>query len=97
MLTDDEKRELIAEVRIHLDRTRVLSGEGYEQKLMGRLADALEGTLTEPVEWEYGYGSTTAAIPNVIGITDVKPVPDPLGRVTVRRRKAGPWEVVPDV
>ena len=50
-MTDDEKRELIAEAR----RTLFEDSEiGYEDTKEGdliyRLADALEGTLTEP-EW----------------------------------------------
>lgn len=48
LMTDDEKRELIAEARQAYTHT---DDDGREW--VGRLADALEGTLTEPkaVEW----------------------------------------------
>ena len=49
MLTDDEKRELIAEVR---DEFLPHSNDVWACDLAARLADALEGTLTEP-EWQY--------------------------------------------
>ena len=46
-MTDDEKRELIAEAR----RLEEDYGDNYEVMChMSSLADALEGTLTEP-EW----------------------------------------------
>ena len=57
-----------------------------------QLTAALDGA-PEP-EWEYGLASRTARIPNVIGVSDNMPLRDEFGRVTVRRRKAGPWEPV---
>ena len=59
MLTDDEKRELIANARRQLkaddlERNRYGESNAYSRgigyQLVARLADALEGTLTEP-EW----------------------------------------------
>ena len=56
-MTDDEKRELIAEAR-KAQRAVYLATDEHVAEDLSRiirgLADALEGTLTEP-EWEYGY------------------------------------------
>ena len=62
--------------------------ENWKVEARAALA-ALDGA-PEP-EWEYGLASRTARIPNVIGISDNMPLRDEFGRVTVRRRKAGPW------
>ena len=53
MLTDDEKRELIAEAEEFVKYGADLNPMEAE-RLIGELCGALEGTLTEP-EWEYGY------------------------------------------
>lgn len=93
MLTDDEKRELIAEAREtqeEVTRSFTLKyGEDTGNHLLSRLADALEGTLTED-EWEYsivGHGYVT---------TDRYELDAPTTALR-RRRRTGKWEVVPNV
>lgn len=121
MLTDDEKRELIAEAIAKSDDVNHegLCGCGhwpdwcstYDTQRPWRhdaefvaaealsLADALEGTLTEP-EWEWAlknnedtdpwslyYGSRESLEGNLAALADRD------DETLVRRRKAGPWEV----
>lgn len=103
-MTDDEKRELIAEART------VLAGIGIDlmrDLLIDRLADALEGALDES-EWEYGVKVTKTVPGDEVWLGGVYGVgTEAEARVAeqmnngnetclVRRRKAGPWEVVTD-
>ena len=108
MLTDDEKRELVAEAR-KAQRAVYLATDEHVAEDLSRiirgLADALEGTLPGPGEWEYARCYyDMAGEPQIRKADDLK-APDGHysdGRPywnyeVVRRGKAGPWEVVPDV
>lgn len=117
MLTDDEKRKLIAEARDNVERAasasstnqaeRIRAGESGDDRLrlLVRLADALEGTLPE-AEWEYGtahratpeYGASEYSRERAEErVREWNETTQSERGLLVRRRKAGPWEVVPDV
>lgn len=101
MLTDDEKRELIAEAR----RLEGDYGDNYEVMChMSVLADALEGTLTEPEpEWEWAVRAVGDGEPFSDVYESLENLADCENGIVwqpeelVRRRKAGPWEEVSDV
>lgn len=100
-MTDDEKRELIVEARELAPTAAFADGSAFHT--IQRLADALEGTLTEPDEWEYG-----AVLPELwernpsLGVSILAPSAENIrwqrnrGRIIVRRRKAGDWKEVTD-
>ena len=96
-MTDDEKRELIAEVR---DEFLPHSNDVWACDLAARLADALEGTLTEP-EWEYRYAEKYGEELYTYG--DFETVAEARAQaiedtdIVVKRRTSGPWIEVPDV
>ena len=104
-MTDDEKRELIAEAREWVQEENWESDHeraGFNRPgtgLIARLADALEGTLTEP-EWEWALRAVGDGEP----FSDVYESRENLAdcengiawqpEELVRRRKAGPWLLV---
>lgn len=104
MLTDDEKRELIAVSR-RMNEGLEMNTLGVRLPILDLLAEALEGTLTEP-QWEYGVRHVL-----VDGFTNIHEHESlELARedystcgwnCSVLRRatgaEPGPWEVVPDV
>ena len=102
MLTDDEKRERVAEAR-KAQRAVYLATDEHVAEDLSRiirgLADALEGTLTEP-EWEWALRAVGGDEP----FSDVYESRENLAdcengiawqpEELVRRRKAGPWLLV---
>lgn len=105
-MTDDEKRELITRAT-KVGTNDVVANPRRYWGLIRELADALEGTLTEP-EWEYGV-KVTKTLPGdkawLGGVYGVGTKDEALlaehhngGNETciVRRRKAGPWEAGTD-
>lgn len=109
-MTDDEKRELVEEYRkqlaAHSDPDEYANRNAIRANFADRLADALEGTLTEPAEWEYlgqAFRESGSIVYQNDGLASEtveqwRKRMAYLPRVEIhRRRKAGPWEVVPDV
>ena len=107
-MTNDEIRELISQARKSSDSLRNapwgIDRESFADGV-DRLADALEGTLTEP-EWEYGtahrstpeYGASEYSRERAEERVREWNETTQSGRgLLVRRRKAGPWAAVPDV
>lgn len=94
MLTDDEKRELIARLR---DEDEIYEASMWDAIALAReAADALEGTITES-EWEYGYTRGSA---DPLTVCKDRETAQACARAmkerVVRRRKAGPWTGVSD-
>lgn len=102
-MTDDEKRELIADMRAYASNG---TDSVYAPAEMLRVAaDALEGTLAEP-EWEYRIRSYY--VPNKVtaygAVMDQETAEvimswrdQGIERTLQKRVAPGPWEVVPDV
>ena len=101
-MTNDEIRELISQARKSSDSLRNapwgIDRESFADGV-DRLADALEGTLTEP-EWEWALRAVGDGEP----FSDVYESRENLAdcengiawqpEELVRRRKAGPWLLV---
>lgn len=99
-VTDDEKRELIAEAEEFVKYGADLNSMEAE-RLLGELCGALEGTLTEP-EWEYGIEYEVSVEQTEFIDAESREQAErwatdsPIDSSLVRRRKAGEWEVVTD-
>lgn len=103
MMTDDEKRELIAEARELAPTAAFADGSAFHT--IWRLADALEGALTEP-EWEYrirGYyvRNKVTAYGAVIDQETAEAImarqDDGIERTLQKRVAPGPWEPTDEV
>lgn len=100
-MTDDEKRELITRAT-KVGTNDVVANPRRYWGLIRELADALEGTPTEP-EWEWAVRQGDGVVWDVD--LDDEPWTEQTayldrdsinGGQVVRRRKAGPWEVITD-